>query len=130
MERKFKNKIAIVTGGAKGIGKCICEEFEKQGAKVCIIDLLDNTCFSGDLADKATLERFAAKVIADHGRVDYLINNALPLFKGIDQCSYEEFEYAHRVGVTAPFYLTKLFLPYFAPGASIVNISSSRDRMS
>ena len=88
MERIFKNKIAIVTGGAKGIGKCICEEFEKQGAKVCIIDLLDNTCFSGDLADKATLERFAAKVIADHGRVDYLINNALPLFKGIDQCSY------------------------------------------
>ena len=103
MERIFENKIAIVTGGAKGIGKCICEEFEKQGAKVCVIDLLDNSCFVGDLADKATLERFAAKVIADHGRVDYLINNALPLFKGIDQCSYEEFEYAQRVGVTAPF---------------------------
>ena len=34
------------------------------------------------------------------------------------------------MGITAPFYLTKLFLPYFAPGASIVNISSSRDRMS
>ena len=37
---------------------------------------------------------------------------------------------ALRVGVTAPFYLTKLFLPHFAPGAAIVNISSSRDRMS
>ena len=130
MEHEFENKVAVVTGGAKGIGKCIREEFEKQGAKVCVIDLLDNPYFVGDLADKAVLERFAAKVITDYGRADYLVNNALPLFKGIDQCSYEEFEYALRVGVTAPFYLTKLFLPYFAPGASIVNISSSRDRMS
>ena len=130
MDRAFEGKIAVVTGGVKGIGKCIYEEFEKQGAKVCVIDLLDNPYFVGDVADKATLERFVAKVVADHGRVDYLVNNALPLFKGVDQCSYEEFEYAQRVGVIAPFYLTKLLLPYFAPGASIVNISSSRDRMS
>ncbi len=130
MGSEFENKVAVITGGAKGIGKCICEEFEKQGAKVCIIDLLDNPYFVGDLADKTTLERFAKKVIANYGRVDYLVNNAPPLFKGIDQCSYEEFEYAQRVGVTAPFYLAKLLLPYFAPGASIVNISSSRDRMS
>ena len=130
MERQFENKVSVVTGGAKGIGKCICEEFEKQGAKVCVIDLLDNPYFTGDLADKAVLGRFAAKVVADYGRVDYLVNNAMPLFKGIGQCSYEEFEYAQKVGVTAPFYLTNLFLPHFAPGASIVNISSSRDRMS
>ena len=50
--------------------------------------------------------------------------------KGIEDCSYEEFQYALQVGVTAPFYLSKLFLPYFAPGACIINISSSRDRMS
>ena len=50
--------------------------------------------------------------------------------KGIDDCSYEEFQYAMSVGVTAPFYLTKLFVPHFAEGAAIVNISSSRDRMS
>lgn len=66
----------------------------------------------------------------EHGKVDYLINNALPLMKGISECSYEEFNYALRVGVTAPFYLTKLFLPHFTPGAAIVNISSSRDRIS
>ena len=50
--------------------------------------------------------------------------------KGIDSCSYDEFNYALQVGVTAPFYLAKLFLPYFAEGASIINMSSSRDRMS
>lgn len=79
---------------------------------------------------KEVLHRFVETVIADYGKVDYLINNALPLMKGIEECSYEEFNYALKVGITAPFYLTKLFLPYFAPDAAIVNISSSRDRMS
>ena len=126
----FKNKIAVITGGARGIGKCIAEQFEKAGATVCVIDILENDYFVGDLADQATLERFAQKVIAEYGHVDYLINNAAPKACGIADGSYEDFEYAQRVGVTAPFYLSKLFAPHFAKGASIINISSSRDRMS
>ena len=126
----FQNKIAVVTGGARGIGRCIREAFEAAGATVCVIDLLDNDYFVGDLADKETLERFADKVISDYGRVDYLIHNAAPKMCGLTEGGYEDFEYALKVGVTAPFYLTKLFMPYFAEGASIVNISSSRDRMS
>ena len=126
----FENKVAVITGGASGIGKCICEEFRKEGAHVWLIDLKENPYFVGDLADDTVLQQFVKKVIKDYGHVDYLINNALPLMKGINDCTYEEFNYALRVGISAPFRLTQLFLPHFAPGASVVNISSSRDRMS
>ena len=126
----FQDKVAVITGGARGIGKTIAEEFKKNGAKVCIIDILENEYFVGNISDKETLEKFAKKVISDYGHVDYLINNAIPIMKGIDECSYEEFNNALQVGVAAPFYLSKLFMPYFADDASIINMSSSRDRMS
>ena len=126
----FDNRIAVVTGGASGIGKVITQQFQAAGARVCIIDVLPNDYFVGDLADQAVLEAFARKVIDQYGRVDYLIHNAKPLTRGIQDCSYDEFNYALRVGITAPFYLTKLFAPYFSPGGAVVNISSSRDRMS
>ena len=125
-----QRKTAVVTGGAHGIGKCIAEEFRRQGAEVYVIDIADGDHYVGDIADKAVLEAFVKHVIDEQGGIDYLINNALPLMKGIDECTYEEFQYALSVGVTAPFYLAKLFSPYFRKGASIVNISSSRDRMS
>ena len=126
----FENKIAVITGGAHGIGKCIADEFLKNGAVVCVIDKTPGDWFVGDISDKNILENFAEHVIKSHGHVDYLINNAIPMMKGIDSCTYEEFQYALAVGVTAPFYLSKLFSPYFAENASIINISSSRDRMS
>ncbi len=126
----FKDKVVVVTGGAHGIGKTIVSEFEREGAKVVFIDIRENDSFVGDISKKEILERFAAHVIEKYGHVDVLVNNAIPMMKGIDECSYEEFNYAMAVGVTAPFYLAKLFAPHFTPGASIINISSSRDRMS
>lgn len=126
----FTQKIAVITGGAQGIGRAIADAFAREGAVVHIIDRQPGDWFVGDVSDRETLERFAETVAAQSGHVDFLINNALPLMKGIGECSWEEFSYALAVGVTAPFYLTKLLMPHFAPGASVINIASSRDRMS
>ena len=126
----FQDKVIVITGGAGGIGKCIAEEFQKQGAQVCVIDSAEGNHYVGDIGCRETLENFAQNIIEKYGRVDVLVNNAPPLFLGIDACSYEQFQQSLAIGVTAPFYLSKLFGPYFAEGASIINISSSRDRMS
>ena len=130
MNFDYTGKVVVITGASHGIGQCTAEEFARRGAHICTIDRNGDPYFRGDIADKATLEAFAAKVIADYGHVDILVNNTPPQMKGISSASYEDFMYAMQVGVTAPFYLAKLFQPYFAENASIINISSSRDRMS
>lgn len=126
----FKDKVCVITGGAHGIGECIARKFKESGANVCVIDIAEGEHFVGDISDKTVLERFATEVISKYGKIDYLINNAPPAMRGIDSCSYEEFMNALAVGVTAPFYLAKLFEPHFSKSGSIINISSSRDRMS
>ena len=144
----FKNKRVIVTGGVSGIGRSIVEHFLKAGARVIIID--KNTAdrfsfmqhlphalsggiptkppsiFQGDIADSTTLERFVNSLSAP---IDFLINNACLSRGGLNsKCSWEDFEYVQRVGVTAPYYLTHLLLSWglLAEGASIVNIASTR----
>lgn len=126
----FKDKVVLVTGGAMGIGKCIVEEFKKEGAHVYCIDMAPGNHFVGDISKKEVLEQFVEYVLSKEDHIDILVNNAKPIFKGIDTCSYEEFQNALSVGVAAPFYLSKLCKDYFAKGSSIINISSSRDRMS
>ncbi|MDO4751077.1 MAG: SDR family oxidoreductase [Akkermansia sp.] len=127
---RFDGKVVIVTGGAQGIGRCIAEKFSAAGAHVCIFDVKENSYFTGDLSKEDDLCAFCKKVLAEFGHVDYLINNAAPLFKGLPDCTWQEFNYALQVGVTAPYMLTRLLMNHFAEGAAIVNISSSRDRMS
>ena len=126
----MRGKVAVVTGGARGIGRAIAEAFKARGALVEVIDKLPNDGFQGDLADEAALRAFAAQVIQTHGHVDYLINNAMLTHGGLQSCGYDEFNEVLRVGVTAPYFLTRLLMEHFNPGAAIVNLSSTRYLMS
>lgn len=141
----FQDKVCIVTGGANGIGRCTAETFLEAGAFVAVIDVDEAAgqrlvarfpadrllFFAGDLVDRQVLDAFAASVIERFGRVDYLINNACISRRGIlSGCSYEDFNRVLQLGVTAPYWLAHLFLNVFAPGASIVNIASTRATMS
>lgn len=127
---RFKDKVVVITGGAKGIGACTARRFREEGATVEIIDKRTGDWFVGDIAEPHVLKNFADYVIDKHARIDILVNNALPPMIGIDDCSWDEFVYSQKVGVVAPFYLSKLFKDYFSYGSSIVNISSTRDSMS
>lgn len=143
----FENKVCVLTGGAQGIGRCIAEEFAKEGAAVAFIDLnpeagketlasirglgADGLFFCGDIAEETVLNEFTNAVIERYGKIDYLINNACLTKRGIlSSCSYEDFNYVLRVGISAPYFLALRFLPYFRTGGCIVNISSTRAVMS
>ena len=148
----FTNKYTIVTGGANGIGRCITEKFIQLGAYVIFVDLneeagsllckkINNTTASekvlficGDIAEKRTIENLI-DTISSHGisAVDFVINNACTNRRGLlSGCSWDDFEYVQRVGVTAPYYLVSELYKAgcLAKGASIVNIASTRGMQS
>ena len=140
----MNGKTCVITGGANGIGRCLVETFVAHNAHVAFIDkdeesgrkladrLGGNTLFMpGDIAEEKTLTNFAQHVIRHFGSIHCLINNACLSRRGIiSDCSFEDFSYVQRVGVTAPYMLAKLFRNSFAPGASIINIASTRAFMS
>ena len=82
--------------------------------------------FQGDLARKEDIEAFAAQCIQRYGTIDLLVNSAMASEGGYPDCGWEAFMKAQAVGVAAPYYLTTLLAPHFAPGASVINISSTR----
>ena len=67
--------MAVITGGAHGIGRAIADAFIREGAAVHISDKQPGDWFVGDVSDPGTLERFAESVLEKNSAVDYLINN-------------------------------------------------------
>ena len=128
--KEFENKVVVITGAASGIGQRIKERFESEGARVYYIDIKPNDCFQGDVASQEDLNRFVSFVLGKENRVDVLVHNAMPLFKGVDNCEYEEFMRALQIGPAAGFYLAKLLKGHMPEGSSIINITSTRDNQS
>lgn len=140
-------KVCVVTGGANGIGRCIVKAFAGAGYDVAFSDVdrlrgeafapeleksgAECLFFHGDMAQKEELNGFAQAVAARFGGVDALINNACVTRRGIlSGCTWEDFNYVLSLGVTAPYLLTSLLLRNMRPGASVVNIASTRAFMS
>ncbi len=144
---KFRDRVVVITGGALGIGRALTRSFAQEGASVAFIDKEREAgdanrkfiteaggevlFFEGDIAKEAVLNGFVEATISKYGGIDYLINNACLNLGGVlTPCIFEEFNYILKVGVSAPYLLSQLFLLHFREGGAIVNISSTRASMS
>ena len=126
------NKVAIVTGGARGIGHAIARKFLAQGYRVAIFDLNavelgDAISLQCDVSDPAQVANSVAKVVERYGRIDALVNNAgIAVFKPLLETSYEEWQRVLAVNLNGPFLCTQACAPVMlkSGGGAVVNISS------
>ncbi len=125
---RLANKIAIVTGGARGIGKAVSELFAKEGASVIIWDLLEEGAdtvaginaaggnaeyFKISVTDKNAVQENAKYVAEKYGRIDILINNAgITRDRTLLKMSDEEWQSVIDVNLTGVYNCTKAILPY------------------
>jgi len=131
---KLKDKVAIVTGAAAGIGRCVAELFVAEGAKVVACDIAEIPyshanieAYKLDVADFAGCTALAEHVAAKYGNADILINNAgITRDAMTAKMSDEQWDMVMNVNLKGVFNMTRLFGPAMerAGAGSIVNISS------
>ncbi|MDI1282358.1 glucose 1-dehydrogenase [Brevundimonas sp.] len=141
---RLKDKVAVVTGGALGLGRAIATRMAEQGAAVAVLDLLESdtdalvadltaaghrargwTC---DVSDEKTVTRVFAEVADHFGRLDIVVNNAG--VAGVNKPTHEiteaEWDWVQAINVKGVFFCTKHAIPLLrrAGGGSIINLSS------
>ncbi len=139
---RLAGRVALITGGARGIGRAIAEEFLKEGAKVVILDVLqeelsrtvselsrlgDVMGLRVDITNKEEVVRAVGKVVEKHGRIDILVNNAGAfLQKPALEMDLEDWNRVINVNLTAVFLVSQAVAKYMVKlgGGVIINISS------
>lgn len=140
----FDGKVAAITGGGSGIGRALAVTLAKRGAHLALCDIDDHaatataelcrrardctvTTAHVDVADRQAVETWAGKVVAEHRRVDLVVNNAgVAVAATVEELSYEDFDWLMQINFWGVVHGTKAFLPYLKAAGSghIVNISS------
>jgi tropinone reductase I len=139
----LQGKCALITGGTKGIGKAIAEEFLALGARVCIVARKETEVnslsagwqqanlpamgYTADLSNGEEREKLAAFIGQQWGRLDILVNNVgTNIRKKTPEYPAAEYHLLMQTNLTSAFHLCQLFHPLLkaAGQSSIVNISS------
>lgn len=122
------NQVAVITGASSGVGKAVALAFAAQGASIVLVGRDRKTletvasamptgvgevrCYVADLTEVADLLEFTAQVLADFGRVDFLVHCAALLKRArLDVATIEDFDLQYACNVRAPFAITRQFLP-------------------
>jgi len=141
--KTFSGRVAAITGAGSGIGRALATELGRRGSEVAVSDV-DPTGLAGtvalleqlgatvtshvvDVADRSAVASWADKVVADHGRVNLVVNNAgVALGANVESMSYEDFEWLMGINFWGVVHGTKAFLPHLraAGEGHIVNLSS------
>ena len=120
----FNDKVAVVTGAARGIGRGIADALRQRGATVLVNDLNEGD-LPGDVGDTAAVAAMAEKVKAEHGGLDLLVNNAgLLRDRSIKKMTREDWDAVIRVNLTGTFNMIQAFGPLVRSGGHIVNMAS------
>jgi len=136
---KLENKVAVVTGGAMGIGLGIVKTFLKYGSKVIILDysdeldiVVDELSKSGevsgylvDIRDSYKVNEVVRDITSKYSNIDVLVNNAGTIrLKTFLETTLEDRDYQFDINIKGTWNVTHALVPYMKKGSSIVNLSS------